>query len=99
MQVSVVGLPWYNRADFHALRSWFTDGDNLPKTYEEWLRTAEMREAQLRADGTQVVRALIEPVAFNSWCANQGMVADSQARSKYASEYATRISRAEGKGG
>jgi hypothetical protein len=96
MQVSAVGLPWYNRKDFAALRSWFTDGEKFHKTYDEWLRAAEMRESQLRANGHRVVRALIEPEPFNRWCANQGVVPDSNARSKYADEYADRIVRAKG---
>jgi hypothetical protein len=99
MQVSAVGLPWYKREDFDALRSWFTDGGKFPKTYDEWLRAAEMRESQLRANGTRVVRALIEPEPFNRWCANQGIVPDSKARSRYASEYADRTVQAKGRSG
>jgi len=89
-KVSAVGLAWYDREDYESLRVTFTDGDRLAPTYDGWLAAALQGEAHLREQGSFVVRALIKPAAFATWCEGQGMAQDAKARGKYASECAYR---------
>ena len=51
-----VALPWYNRHEYPALLSLFSDPDKMPKTFDAWLEHAEKVEKQLQAAGFAVAR-------------------------------------------
>lgn len=48
MRISVVGMPWYRKADYARLRASFADGARLHQTYAEWCAAARATEAHLR---------------------------------------------------
>ena len=91
--VEFVGMPWYRREDWPALRALFVDADQLHAKWEDWQRAAITGEYQLRQSGKRVVRAEIRPEAFAAWCAKLGIVADGTARNRWASDAAYRESR------
>jgi hypothetical protein len=85
-----IGVAWYRREDWDALMRLFSDPELQPKDYDTWLALAEKAIADLRAEGVEPIRALVEPVHFRAWCLANKMDFDSRARSRYASEIARR---------
>ena len=82
----VVGVVWYQEADWPRLRALFADADKLPDTYAEWLASAEDLLAQLKRAGIDGERVPLDPDVFSAWCVARGLAPDAQARSRYASE-------------
>jgi hypothetical protein len=89
LKISVVGMPWYRKADYARLRASFADGARLHQTYAEWSAAARATEAHLAAQGHRVVRVEIEPEEFVAWCSALNVVPDSEARMRYANEFAS----------
>jgi hypothetical protein len=81
-----IGLPWYNRQDYPDIREMMADPHNLAPTYEQWLAAAENNESVGRQAGLEIVRILIDPASFASWCASKGLAPDSEARMRYVTE-------------
>ncbi|MCJ2087794.1 hypothetical protein MKK88_17665 [Methylobacterium sp. E-005] len=81
-----VGLPWYVAENYEALRGSLADGAKLPPLYETWRAATEQMEGVVQRSGVEVVRVPIEPVAFASWCAQDGSERDGAARARYAAE-------------
>lgn len=48
---AVVGVAWYRLKQWQRLRAVSIDADDLEDTYEEWLRQAEQKVAELSAVG------------------------------------------------
>jgi hypothetical protein len=89
---SVMGLPWYARADYLVLLRLFRDPDKLPTTYDGWLRRAEATERQLQKAGFGVARIWIRPVPFAAWCKERNIAPDQRARLTFANEAARDLS-------
>lgn len=83
----IIGLPWYRRENYPAIRQTMADPHVLASTYEQWLAAAENNESVGRQAGLEIVRIMIEPEEFKAWCLAHGMEPDSAARTKYASEH------------
>ena len=83
-----VGIAWYAEEDYSAIRTIMTDSSMLPDTYAEWLLKAEDVESDLLASGNIVIRADIDPTAFQAWCLERGLIMDTNARSSFANEAA-----------
>lgn len=81
-----VGLPWFTREHYEALRLGLFDGDKLLVRYEAWRASTEQVEREVQYSGFEVVRVPIEPGTFLAWCEGAGLSADSAARSQYAAE-------------
>lgn len=88
MRTSVVGMPWYRKADYARLRASFADGARLHETYAEWSAAARETEAHLAAQGHRVVRVEVDPEEFVAWCSTRDVVPDAEARMRYANELA-----------
>jgi len=88
--VTTVGLTWYYRGDYKRVLEIMADADTFPPTYDMWVRTAEAAEEHARKSGRIVVRAMIDPQTFVSWCKSRGMEANAQARIAYTNEEAHR---------
>ena len=94
MKVSATGMVWYEEKDYERLRSMFTDGANLPRTYAEWLQKATTGEHHLKSQGTFVARVLVRPDEFAAWCKAEGLPMGALARNKWASNGALEAYRA-----
>ncbi len=81
-----VGLPWYSLENYAALRTSLADGAKLPALYDTWRIATEQMEREVQRSGVEVVRVVIEPSAFASWCARGGSPSDGAARARYAAE-------------
>lgn len=87
-QPSLQAMVWYREEHWESLKSIFADGDNLPKTYQDWLARAEEMQAQIQASGDAVVKVFIDPETFPKWCEEKGLPMDGEARSQLAIEVA-----------
>ncbi len=87
MKVSITGISWYkSAADYARLQKLFIDGDNLPATYEEWLRKSEGLENKISESGVRVVRIIIDADTFLVWCASLGCDVNTEARKRFIRE-------------
>lgn len=86
--VQLVGIGWYRRGDWPALRALFPDRHLLPELYDDWLVRAEALERQVQASGKRVVRAEIRPASFAAWCTAHGHRPDAAGRSAWGAEAA-----------
>lgn len=89
-KVRAVGIGWYARQDYERIRELVEDGHNLPRSYDQWLRSAETDEKQLAKSGKKVVRAHIRPDEFISWYSKLGLKANADARMRWGNEFAYR---------
>jgi hypothetical protein len=83
---TIVGIAWYRSKQWRRVRDISTDGDDLAETYEEWLRFAEEKLAELAADGVRVEKVDIDSEELIGWCNERGREIDRYARSAYTVE-------------
>jgi hypothetical protein len=84
--VTVVGMVWYRREDYEAIRTIMVDSEELPDTYDKWFYQAEKTAKYLKRRGLAVERAYLDPHEFPDWCKANGMQLNGAARSAFASE-------------
>jgi hypothetical protein len=84
----IIGIPWYRREDYAAVRSAMADRHVLASSYDQWLAAAQNNESVAQQAGLRVVRAVIEPEAFARWCAEKNLSLNGQARTQFAQEVA-----------
>lgn len=89
-QLQTVGMVWYRRGDYPRVLAVMDDAADLPDTFDQWLAAAENTERQLIGSGVFVLRALLRPDTFKSWCEREGRACDARSRSHWASEFAQR---------
>jgi hypothetical protein len=85
--IRAIGIAWYKPEHYDELKRLFSDGRNLPSTYNEWLKQAEGLLNKLKREGQTVEKVYIEPDTFPAWCAEKGMDVDSKARVRFADEF------------
>lgn len=64
---------WYRRADYKRVLETAADKEDLPETLDKWLGIAERLKRELIRSGRVVHRALLEPEAFATWCAEKAV--------------------------
>lgn len=84
MHVQVIGIPWYRREEYAAIRSIMADAHVLPATFDVWLAKAEQVRDGLLSQGGIAVEAHIDPERFPGWCRGRGLHVDAHARTEYA---------------
>lgn len=85
--VRAVGIAWYSRQRYRRILEIMDDAEKLPATYDQWLKGAETGERQLKRSGHIVIRAMIDPEEFVSWCRTRGLKPDAQARMQWGNEF------------
>lgn len=90
----IVGIAWYRREDYPRMLQIVKDPDDLPSTYDEWLRSAKKVERRMRRSSLHVVHTYIDPDALLAWCVFRGLEPNGEARARYCSDETAR-SRAE----
>jgi hypothetical protein len=85
-----VGIAWYSRQNYRRILEVMEDAGKLHRTYDQWLKSAEASERQLKRAGHTVVRAMIEPDEFLAWCRARGLKVDAKARTQWGSEFVNR---------
>jgi len=86
MRISVIGIAWYRRTDYETLKRLFVDGEKLPATYDQWLKSAERPANQFSRDGQAFQKVYIDPDTFPAWCAARGLDIDANARTQFSAE-------------
>ena len=81
-----IGAYWLDEADYPAAQRLFDDGNMLPRSWAEWLKTAEEMEKGLKAYGHPVMRVRIDPATFPDWCAAHGTTPGRQGRKLFVAE-------------
>ncbi len=87
---SAIGMSWYCREAYSRILEVMEDADRLPRTYDQWLKSAEAGVSKLQRAGHIVVRAVIDPDQFVAWCLARSLKVDAQARMRWANEAAFR---------
>ena len=82
-----IGIAWYHRRDYKRLKKIFTDGQDLPSTFEQWLQLAQEAYDRLKRQGHIVEKAYIDPDTFPAWCATRGLKINANARTTFADEF------------
>jgi hypothetical protein len=86
--IRAIGISWFLEEDYTRALKIMLDAHVLPPTYEAWRKKAEGQERECKAKGFIVVRAIIDPEKFPTWCAKAGLNIDAKARTAFASEFA-----------
>ncbi|MBB4636293.1 hypothetical protein [Longimicrobium terrae] len=81
--ISRIGISWYKREQYGAIRALMTDGGNLPVTYDAWLQAAETLLARTRGRG---MRAVIDADEFRAWCKARRIRPNGDARRLWANK-------------
>ncbi len=87
----VVGIGWYDPAEWAKLKSIAADSDKLDDTYEDWLSGAERAERELARRDLVVRRVPVNIDALVAWCAARQKAVDGSARAKYVQELVSGI--------
>jgi hypothetical protein len=87
MEIEKIGVAWYRKKDYDLVRDLFTDGQNLPLTYEEWERQADAFSNRMASQGVGIRRVYIDPQKFLTWCRSQGLPIDARARQQFVNEF------------
>jgi hypothetical protein len=91
---TLVGVAWYDAAEWNRLRAIAPDADKLEATHAEWLAIAEKTRADLHAAGQAVHRVPVRVAALEAWCEQLGRRPDASARAEFTSAELQRLHRA-----
>jgi hypothetical protein len=87
----VVGIGWYDAAQFAKLKQVAVDADALDDTHEDWQRNAERAERELSRGGLVIRRVPVDVDTLVAWCREHDRPVDGAARAAYASELVSRL--------
>ena len=82
----VVGITWYSREDYPSLQRLVADGSGLPRTYDDWLKAAQLGFDMLQREGKTAVKIEVTPDAIKAYCIARGLDIDSKARLQFINE-------------
>ncbi|MDT7849935.1 hypothetical protein Q9292_09960 [Methylophilus sp. VKM B-3414] len=86
--IKLLPISWYTAEEYDAAISIMADRDNLPRSYDAWLKKAIHTEQQAIASGYAVQRVIINPKEFSRWCHDRGLDINAEARGRYITEVA-----------
>lgn len=75
-----IQILWLRPEDYPRFREIFDDVDD---TFDEWRARMERRLAEVRVDGVEIERMLIDPDKLVEWCRENGRTVDANARALY----------------
>jgi hypothetical protein len=82
----VVGIGWYDAAQWAKLKQLAVDAADLDESHEAWQRNAERTERELAQRGLVVRRVPIDVDALAAWCRARGKPVNGASRAEYTSE-------------
>jgi len=83
MEPELIGIPWYKKEHYPRILAIFTDGHNLPDTFDDWLKKAQDIADRIESRGSTVIKVDIDPETFPAWCMSRGLNIDSNARNYF----------------
>lgn len=84
----VVAIPWYRPKDYGLIRAVSEDGEKMSPTFDQWLAESEESEFLMQRQGKRVVRVVIIPQQFMSWCGVHQLKPNHETRNRFAKEHA-----------
>jgi hypothetical protein len=84
LPVSAIGMPWFRREDFAIIKTLMVDAEKLHQTWDAWHLAAQQNEQRLKAQGHVVIRAVLIPDEFATWCKARGLRLDAKGRMEFA---------------
>jgi hypothetical protein len=85
-QPQLVGLAWYDLAQWTKLKQVAEDAADLDESYQAWKRNAERTERQLSRRGIIIRCVAIAIDALVDWCRQRGKPVNGASRAEYAAE-------------
>ncbi len=79
----LVGIGWYEPAEWLKLKQVAADADALDDSYEEWLRGAERTEKDLQRPNLEIRRQPVKVDELIAWCKLQKKPVNGAARAEY----------------
>jgi hypothetical protein len=83
---TVIGVAWFDRAQWTRLTEVVPDRSKLDDTFEEWERNARRALAQIIAEGHRAKEVPIDVEQLLAWCTLRGLSPDSAARAEYVAD-------------
>lgn len=80
----IVGIPWYVRCTYNAIRSIGDCESSMPSEYSIWLNAVTAVEWQMTERGCLVLRVHINPILFIEWCDQRKRERNLRTRDIYA---------------
>src|SRR6266496_2225290 len=59
---------WYRRETYKRVRKIMDDGDKLPRTFDEWEKTAKGQLTDAAANGITIKPVILDPEEFLAFC-------------------------------
>jgi hypothetical protein len=82
----VVGIGWYDVAQWTKLKQVAVDAAELDESHEAWQRNAERTERELSRQGLVIRRVPIDVDTLVAWCRARDKPVDGTSRAEYTSE-------------
>lgn len=79
----VIGVSWFRKEDYAAIRRVSEDGHKMPDRWEDWLKGAEKMEKEAIQTRKVVERIYIDPDTFPDWCRANGCGVKREGRHKF----------------
>ena len=77
-------IAWYRPEQWQLLCEFSVDPEELEATHAEWLAAAEKAASQLEELGVLVVKVDVDVEELMSWCREEGLKLDGNARASFA---------------
>ncbi len=71
------GLPWFEPEEYPRILEVMNYPPDMSRDYERWREVAENKESALKRMGKLVVRVVVHPEEFISWCATHSIQPNS----------------------
>lgn len=85
-QSLVIGVTWYTRESWAAVKATAVDPDCFEESFEKWKAMAVAARRNFQRSGVLALEYQIVPEEFFAWCAKNGQENNSTARGEYVSE-------------
>jgi hypothetical protein len=82
----MVGIGWYDAAQWAKLKQVAVDAAELDESHDAWQRNAERTERQLAQRGLVIRRVPVEVDALVAWCRARDKPVNAASRAEYTSE-------------
>lgn len=90
----IYGLFVVKASDWNRFRGVSVDRNDLPPTYEDWLRLTNKKAETFSRPDWEVVRVEVDLDVFIAWSRSRNLNLDDHARIEYADHIATTLVRA-----
>lgn len=79
-----IAMCWYKEEQWERLKEIVADPDNIEDTYQQWRKDAEKALSELKTNGVNVKKVLVDTEEMLLWANDQGYKLNGEARSEYA---------------